>query len=78
MKEHARHRRQHTVRMAADAVQLTIVFTIVPVIPFTILEIHLAYGAWGSMVMAMIFYVGYPLSFGALMWRTCSGKERKT
>jgi hypothetical protein len=69
------HRRRHTAKVVNDAVQLTIVFTIVPVIPFTVLEVHLAYGVWGSLATAMLFYGGYPSVFGALMWMHCTRKK---
>lgn len=54
--------------MAADAFQLVIVFTVVPVLPFTVLQAHHFCGSAGACVAAALLYGGYPAAFGALMW----------
>lgn len=67
--------RHHAVRMAADAFQLTIVFTIVPVIPLAIVQAHLMYGVWAALIVAMLFYGGFPSALGGLMWVSLTRKR---
>lgn len=58
--------------MAAAAFELTIVFTILPVIPYTMLVAEAHYGAGAMTVVAALFYGVFPLMFGIRMWVYCS------
>lgn len=61
-------RKKHTLLVAGDAFQLAVVFTIVPVIPFTALEAQVRFGTGALATVLALFYLGYPSAFGALMW----------
>ncbi len=62
--------------MAAAAFQLTVVFSVIPFLPVVVMMTWERYGLSASMSMAALWYVGYPLFFGALMWRHLN-PERK-
>lgn len=64
--------------MVIDAFQLTVVFTVVPVIPLAVIEVHLAWGVWGSLITVMLFYGGFPSVLGMLMWVTLTRKRGTT
>ena len=55
--------------MAAAAFQLTVVFSIIPVLPAAVLLAQERYGLLAALLLTLLWYVGYPLFFGALMWR---------
>jgi hypothetical protein len=61
--------------MVSAAFQLTIVFSIIPVIPWAVALIQQRYGIAGATGMMVMWYLLYPLGFGALMWVSLSRME---
>lgn len=55
--------------MAAAAFQLTVVFSVIPFLPAVVMLAQERYGLSASVCLAAVWYIGYPLFFGALMWR---------
>lgn len=55
--------------MAAAAFQLTVVFSVIPFLPTVVMLAQERYGLRVSLPLAALWYAGYPLFFGILMWR---------
>ena len=61
--------------MASAAFQLTVVFSIIPVIPWAVALVQQRYGVTGAVGMMIMWYLLYPLGFAALMWVSLSRME---
>ena len=55
--------------MALAAFRLVLVVTVAPLLPLAINLVWQWFGGMTAFLLTLLWYVGYPLFFGALMWR---------
>ncbi len=55
--------------MTLAAFRLVLVVTVAPLLPLVISLMWQWFGGATALLLTLMWYVGYPLFFGALMWR---------
>jgi hypothetical protein len=55
--------------MTLAAFRLVLVVTVAPLLPLVISLTWQWFGVATALLLTLLWYVGYPLFFGALMWR---------